>query len=110
MTIAELPLNPLPLPALVAVLIVGTAGVVEVGIETLGCGKPGERGLLPCPPSDGVTAVAAGEAVLAAVDAAAAADGSTIAAPRSATRTARNLLNTAYASGCSIAGVSGAAT
>ena len=111
MTIAELPLNPLPLPALVAVLIVGTAGAVVVGIETLGCGKPGESGLLPCPPSDGVTAVAAGAAVLAAVgDAADAADGSTIAAPRSATRAARNLLNTAYASGCSIAGVSGAAT
>src|SRR5437763_13291514 len=125
MMIAELPLNPLPLPALVAVLIVGTAGVVEVGIETLGCGKPGERGLLPCPPSGGVAAVAAGAAVLAADedaaaavhdaaaavdDAAIAADGSTSAAPRSAPRTARNLLNTAYASGRSIAGVSGAAT
>jgi hypothetical protein len=110
MTIAELPLNPLPLPALVPVLIVGTAVVGWVGIETLGCGNPGERGLLPCPPSDGATVVAVAAAVLAAVDdAAAAADGSATAAPRSATETARSL-NTAYARGCSIAGVSGAST
>jgi hypothetical protein len=92
MMIAELPLNPLPLPALVAVLIVGAA-VVVVGIETLGCGNPGVSGLLPCPPSEGTTLVA-GAAVLTAVDdAAPAADGSTSAAPRSAIRTARSLLN-----------------
>jgi hypothetical protein len=108
MMIAELPVNPLPPPALVVPVTVGTGVVVGVGIETLGCGKPGVRGLLPCPPSDGVTG---GAAVAAGVDdAAAATDGSTIAAPRSATRTARNLLNTAYASGRSIAGVSGAST
>lgn len=63
MMIAELPLNPLPLPAVVALVTVGTAVVVGVGIETLGCGNPGERGLLPCPASDGVTAVADGVAV-----------------------------------------------
>ena len=93
MMIAELPLKPLPLPAVVAVLIVGVAGVVVVGIETLGCGKPGVRGLVPCPPSEGTTLVAAGAVVLAAVDdAVAEADGSMSAAPRSAIRTARSLL------------------
>lgn len=89
MMIAELPLNPLPLPALVAVLIVGAA-VVVVGIETLGCGNPGVSGLLPWPPSEGTTLVAG-----AVDDAAPAAGGSTSVAPRSAIRTARSLLNTA---------------
>ncbi len=36
MMTAELPDNPLPLPALVAVLIVGAPVVVGAGIETLG--------------------------------------------------------------------------
>src|SRR5947209_11061610 len=95
-TITELPVKPLPLPALVAVLIVGTAGVVVVGIETLGCGNPGDSGLLPCPPSDGAAVVGAGAAVLAVLDdAAAAAAGSTSAAPRSAAKSARNLLTPA---------------
>jgi hypothetical protein len=34
--IAELPVNPLPLPALVVPATVGTAVVVVVGIDTLG--------------------------------------------------------------------------
>jgi hypothetical protein len=110
MMIAELPVNPLPPAPLVVAETVG-ATVVVVGIDTLGWGKPGVRGLLPCPPSDGVTAVAGGAVAVAAVDdAAAGAEGSTSDAPRSATRTARSPLNTSYASGCSIAGVSGAST
>lgn len=55
MITADLPLNPLPLPALVVPVTFGTAVVVGVGVETLGCGKPGERGLLACPPTAGDT-------------------------------------------------------
>ena len=107
---AELPLNPLPLPAVVVPVTVG-AVVVVVGIDTLGCGKPDERGLLPgCAPSDCV----GGGACVAVVDAASAADGRASAAPRSAARRSRTAFNDrsadSYASGCSIAGVSGAST
>ena len=45
MEIAELPLSPLPLPAVAVVWIVGVA-VVVVGVETVGCGKPGESGFV----------------------------------------------------------------
>jgi hypothetical protein len=44
-TSAEVPVNPLPLPAVVPVEMVGTA-VVVVGTATVGCGNPGDRGLL----------------------------------------------------------------
>ena len=91
MMIAEFPVRPLPDPAVVLVVIVGAA-VVVVGIETLGCGKPGERGL-------------------PLGDCAAAAGGSASATPRSAATTTRIVFNgVPYASGCSIAGVSGART
>ncbi len=94
--IAPPPLKALPLPADVAVLTVGAAVVVVVGIETLGCGKPGESGL-----------------PLGACACASAAAGSTSPAVSSATRTTRIVLNAptgcpSQASGCSIAGVSGA--
>jgi len=92
---AELPVKPLPLPAVVLVEIVGAAVVEVVGIDTLGWGKPGDSGL---PPGD----------------CAAAADGSKSAVPRSAARRTRIVFNAcpgrSYASGCSIAGVSGAST
>jgi hypothetical protein len=42
-TIAEVPLKPLPLPAVEVVVIVGV-GVLVDGIDTLGCGNPGESG------------------------------------------------------------------
>jgi len=113
MMIAELPLNPLPPPAFVLLVIVGTAVVVGVGIETLGCGKPGESGLLPgCALSDGGDVVALAVCVAAVDDCAPAAAGRASAAPRSAARTTRIAVKSvalgAYASGCSIAGVSGA--
>jgi len=89
MMIAELPLNPLPLPAVAVVWIVGGA-VVLVWVETDGWGNPGVSGF------DG--------------DWAPAADGRASAAPARSTGTIRTAaLNIRpYASGCSIAGVLGA--
>jgi hypothetical protein len=76
MMMAELPVKALPLPAVLVVEIVGTA-VVVVGIDTLGCGNPGDRGLLP--DCSGVTGVLL-------VVCASAGDGSAIAAPISTAR------------------------
>lgn len=45
MMMAELPDRPLA-PPLVELVTVGVAVVVVVGVETEGCGKPGESGLL----------------------------------------------------------------
>jgi hypothetical protein len=91
MMIADDPLKPLPLPAVAVVVTVGATVVVE-GADTLGWGKPGASGLVPW---------------------ATAAAGSTSATPRTTARKARKARNTPpndYASGCSIAGVSGAST
>ena len=90
MMIPELPLKPLPLPAVVPVVMVGV-DVVAGGVDTPGCGNPGASGFVPC---------------------AKAAGGSTSAAARTMARTVRKALKNAppkdYASGCSIAGVLGA--
>ena len=88
MMTAELPLNPLPLPAGVVVEIVGTA-VVVVEVGKLCCGNPGSNGFVPW---------------------AAAAAGNTTANPSTTARTPRGARTAVkpYASGCSIAGVSGA--
>ena len=99
---AELPLKPLPLPAVGvdADVIVGVTAVA-VGVETLGCGKPGDSGLVVCTGDSGVVLCAC------------ATEGSAKATPRATTTTAgRTLTSTAprYASGCSIAGVWGAST
>src|SRR6476646_8652329 len=108
---AELLLKPPPLPAPVVPVTVGATVVDVVGIDTLGCGKPGERGL---PPGWASSDCVAAGACVAVVDAASAAGGSTSAAPRSAAKRSRAAINArpadSYASGCSIAGVSGAAT
>jgi len=91
MKIAEFPLNPLPLPAVGVVWIVGAA-VVVVGVETDGGGNPGANGF------DADWAPAAG--------------GNASAAPTRSAGTIRTAgLNIrSYASGCSIAGVLGAST
>jgi len=114
MMIAELPVNPLPLPAVAVVWIVGVA-VVDVGIETEGCGKPGLRGLVVWAPADAGNAAGPTSATAATAPATASAI---------ASNTRRSDLNLRplpmtnrptctdppYASGCSIAGVSGAET
>ncbi len=97
---AELPLKPLPLPAVGVDVTVGVTVVVE-GVETLCCGKPGDSGLVVCTGDTGV------------VFCASATEGSAKAAPRAMTTTTRRILTPLprrYASGCSIAGVSGAST
>jgi len=97
MMIAELPLKALPLPAVVVVLTVGAA-VVVVGVDTVCWGNPGNNGLV----APDCAVAAAGHA---SVDQASAAP--------TRTRSRIDLTPRApsdYASGCSIAGVSGAST
>ena len=61
MMIAELPVNPLPLPAVAVVWIVGVA-VVVVGIETDGWGNPPLSGLVVWAPADEGSVSASGPA------------------------------------------------
>ena len=81
-------------PLLVDEVVVGvTSGVLVVGTDTVGCGSPGASGFEgPC------ASAAAGRASAA----------TSVAARSSAASRARTA--PAYASGCSIAGVSGAET
>ena len=100
MITAELPLNALPPPAVAVVWTVGTA-VVVVGVETDGCGKPGVSGFDGACAPDTAGNASAMPATAAAIPA------RTISTTR---RAALNWVSPAYASGCSIAGVSGAST
>ena len=114
MMIAELPLSPLLPPAVAVVWIVGVA-VVDVGIETEGCGKPPLSGLVVWAPADAGSVSATGPTSATAATAPA-----TATTPASNTRrtdlnrplriTRPTRTDPPYASGCSIAGVSGAAT
>jgi hypothetical protein len=115
MMIAELPVNPLPLPAVAVVWIVGVA-VVEVGIETDGCGKPPLSGLVVWAPADAGSVSATGPTSATAETAPAIATNPasntrrTDVKPRPLRRTRPTRTDPPYASGCSIAGVSGAET
>lgn len=112
---AELPLSPLLPPAVAVVWIVGVA-VVDVGIETEGCGKPPLNGLVVWAPADDGSVSASGPATARATitpaRAAITPARTTRLKPRplSETETRPNRTDPPYASGCSIAGVSGAAT
>jgi len=117
MNTAELPLNPLPLPAVAVVWIVGVA-VVEVGIETEGCGNPPCSGLVVWAPADDGSAsgpAATPKAVITpATDAIAPAKTTRRRPlkprPPSEIENRPTRTDPPYASGCSIAGVSGAST
>ena len=116
MMIAELPLNPLPLPAVAVVWIVGVA-VVEVGIETEGCGKPPLSGLVVwAPAADGQRQHhrpghrhRCERPARAAITPASTSRRPDL-NPRPLRMTRPTRTDPPYASGCSIAGVSGAAT